>query len=436
MSSLSGAMNIIGVKCSMANIHRDKFGKIILKQKTDDGIDFNKVCYLPFHGITIDSQGLICLCCMEDISNSSGERFIPRVHIDEVDDLEEYWRSEFPKIWDLHLAGKATTFHPCNLCFDGCQRKAYNTVQEQYALQLKEGRINWEWDPNNPKIKFLEFTTSNICNQMCIMCSSRHSNKWGKYEKFFGRHDQGLIKMSDISIKKIKKILPNLSEMMLKGGEFFADPTNLDLLEYCAEVNPQCKISSATNMQKITKRHLNVMSKFDRINLSVSIDGTNKIYDWIRGGNFQKTVDNMKRVQDVGVRVNVNITISIYNFFNLFDIIEYFSHPSLDCHINCKNIVHWPTWCSVYSLPKDVVENQMQKYFTIMGDAIKANNFRFLNNLGVPNFFEGELDGYNDILPDWEKIKPKVIEYTNQMNKIRGFDILDYIPQLKSLINN
>ena len=104
-------------------------------------------------------------------------------------------------------------------------------------------------------------TTSNICNQTCVMCNSYFSTKWKKLEHHFikagfkeERYPHPTMAYSKESTDKILKVLPNLKILQIKGGEPFADKNNLKILTKLAEVNPNCKVILVSNFQKYTKR--------------------------------------------------------------------------------------------------------------------------------------------------------------------------------------
>ena len=56
------------------------------------------------------------------------------------------------------------------------------------------------------KVQYLEYTTSNVCNQKCVMCSSKFSTQWADIESIFGRKSYPTQSLSDKSIDKIIKI--------------------------------------------------------------------------------------------------------------------------------------------------------------------------------------------------------------------------------------
>ena len=200
-------------------------------------MDYSKLCYIPFHGLAIDPSGYLTFCCMDyPQSNDEPEltRWFQSEHINDVNDIEEWWQKNYKQVWNDYTTKDISSCFPCSKCFKGVHRNKSTTVQESFDRNLESGKLKWVFTWDNPKIRFLEFTTSNICNQMCVMCNSRYSTQWYDHGKDFGntpKFDTKLLKINDQSVDKIKKLLPQLSHIMIKGGEPLADMTNLELLD-------------------------------------------------------------------------------------------------------------------------------------------------------------------------------------------------------------
>ena len=259
---------------------------------------------------------------------------------------------------------------------------------------------------------------------MCVMCSSRHSTQWYDYMPHFNRRhisDSKLLKISDSAIAKIKKLIPQLSHVMIKGGEPLSDMKNLELLEYLGEVNPDCTVAMTSNFQGLTNRHINILKKIKNPKIYVSIDGTNEISNWIRGGDFNKVDENIKKFfLETGQRVQITITTSIYNFFNTNRIFEHFAKRQEISWFQHHNVVAFPKWCDARNLPEDIFEPQMIKNLEMGRKYSKICQF--------DNYFYMSNNPYN----------PEIIEhmknYTLKMNLIRGFDITDYVPELRAIL--
>lgn len=365
------------------------------------------ICKSPFTGFVIGTQGDIFYCCM-------GIRDIYKIsNINEIDDLEEFFKTspDLKSVRKKFIDGEFEKISPCFECLEK-EKKFIKTFKET---------INKKFSNNidDIKIRYLELTTSNICNAVCSTCNSYLSSSWKKYESLFGRTEYPLQKLSNSSINKIKNILSGLEFMIIKGGEPFADDNNISILENLFDINKECEVSIVTNMSLLRENHIRVLNKNpSKVNLTASIDGIKEIYSWIRSTDFDAVVANMKKVYDqTGIRFDISITLSIYNFFNIIDIIEYFSNKSYVKSIEFANILHKPASCSIQSLPENIFNIQKKKIYAnkIFCDNVTSESFETLNNfLHI------------------KENKQLVFDHIDKMNKIRGFDICDHVPELKS----
>ena len=384
---------------------------------------FNKVCYLPFHGFCIDPSGWLSYCCMDNKVEKFKDypRVYDPVHIDEVEDLQEWWQKTYEPVWETYLEGKQDSINPCYKCFSKDAIKGKMPVKNSYEDNLKHGLIRWEYDGSKPVVRFLEYTVSNICNQMCVMCSGRCSTQWHNFDELFGHSKGSLTRINDKAIDKIKKLVPNLSLIYVKGGEPFADIKNMEILEYVAETNPNCHINMTSNIQAISKKNLDILKKLKNAKIYASIDGIHDVYNWIRGGDFDKMIENAKKIYyECGLQIQPSTTITVYNFFSLEKIIEYFNDKPYVRYQQCYNIVNWPAWSSIQHIPEELFKNTMSYYKKTLTE---------YKGVHLGNIFQVENKFNKDIMAESKK-------YTETMNNIRGFDIIDHVPELKELFNH
>jgi len=302
-------------------------------------------CMVPETGITINPIGEIVLCCAGDNTSIS--------HIKDVPDLTEFFNGE---VYDkLRKDFKEGNFpKQCNVCkvhweagriarFDSYNRFIFPTYEEDKGA------------PITP-IRFLEITTSNICNQMCVTCSGKYSSKWAPYEKMAvesgltwrdenHKFHTEMYKMTKEDVDKVLDLVPHLQHLTIKGGEPFADPNNILILKKLAETNPKCRVEICTNFQLVTDYVIELLHRIDEVHVQASIDGVHEMYDWIRGGNFQKTINNIKRYHKyAGRHVIVVSTVSVYNnVMSVETTIDPFKTPA---EIR-KRMIEWIDFCLV-----------------------------------------------------------------------------------------
>jgi len=358
-------------------------------------------CFWPWQGFTIDSLGYITICC------NSRDMTPWQKHISEVDSLLDFWHGEEYLKLRIDMANEG--WHNLPSCAN-C-RKGTNLAPLYHSNTLyEEGHV--DVDVKNflkPRIFYLEFSTSNVCNQTCVMCDSSFSSLWQKIEHKFDRKPQPTYSYADKEIDKILEIIPNIKHIQLKGGEPFADVKNIKIIK---AMGPESHITICSNLQNIPKQiETEIVKNPDGFSISASIDGIGKIGNWIRGGDFDKVCKNMERLHDkCGIVFNNNVTLSIYNVEHLREIYEFFKDKPYIKPISFSqnSIVLTPKWCSVvYLLEQEELDTIIDKQFS--GTNIEIGALKRIKCLGSPKSRQ------------WHH--HTLMKHTKTMNSIRGFDI-------------
>jgi MoaA/NifB/PqqE/SkfB family radical SAM enzyme len=374
-------------------------------------------CIIPFNALTIGPSGDVLLCCVSSA--------FPIGHISEISDLQELFESELmEKKRQMQYSDAVLNDPACSRCYKDPHKTTWKHrtgFQEWY---------NFDQNPNK-KIKYLEFSTSNICNQACSMCGPKFSNKWNflvdemHENKFYNVQHSPLNKMDNESIGKIKKLLPYLEVINIKGGEPFADPTNFEILEELIAVNSNCKIEIISNLRDIPENILNILKNVDRdkLSISASIDGVGPVYEWIRSSSFEQTVDTMEKIY-LETKHNFGLipSTSIHNFFTGDLIAKYFIDKPYIRSISYSNPVRHPQYCDHLYLTEKLYYEKIEDYLKIS----KHPNIFISNFILNPVLFR-------DVEPhNYEQI----FRYIDVMNEIRGIDLYEHTPELREFKKN
>ena len=155
-------------------------------------------------------------------------------------------------------------------------------------------------------IVYVELTRS--CNLRCRHCLNSSGDALDNqlnYEEF----KDMILKFSEAGIQEIR----------FTGGEPLVFPKVFDLIKLCTELGIFTSIG--TNGTLITK---NIAQKLKLAGLKkaiVSIDGTEKKHDYIRGeGNYKKAMDGIDNLIELGIDVRIN---SVIMKENTDDVIEF-----------------------------------------------------------------------------------------------------------------
>jgi len=353
-------------------------------------------CKVPETGITISPIGEIVLCCAGDN--------VPIGHISEIDDVTEFFNSEvYSKLRSDFKGG----YYPsqCEVCtVHGDAGRITRRIQyNMFDFPTFEEDVKSEVIP----IRYLEISTSNICNQMCVTCSGKYSSRWAPYEQY--ALDVGLewrnenhkfhtekYKMTKNDVEKILKFVPGLQHLTIKGGEPFADPYNIMILEKVAETNPKCRIEICTNLQAISQKAIEILHRIEDVHIQISVDGVGDLYNWIRGGNFDQVVKNIERYNAFGGRTaTIVTTVSIYNWMNLIDIIDYFKDNKAISIVTIANIVTYPKYCSPLYLHERHINEGLTKIRSYLNENFEQERDYFVGD----DFYVGGVENLKSVIP-------------------------------------
>lgn len=397
-------------------------------------------CMVPETGITINPIGELVICCAGDN--------IALAHIKDVSDLTEFFNGE---VYNTLREDFQNQKFPkqCDVCWRHWEngRIARFSSYNQFIFPT------YEEDKVKPiiPIRYLEITTSNICNQMCVTCSGKYSSKWAPYERMavesgLAWRDENhkfhteMYKMTKKDVDKVLDIVPHLQHLTIKGGEPFADPNNIKILQKLADTNPGCRVEICTNFQLVTDYVIELLHRLDDVHVQASIDGIHEMYDWIRGGNFKKTMNNIDRYHSVaGRQVSVVSTISVYNWFHISDLIDYFIDVPGVHRISMANLVVFPKYCSPNFLYPQHIEQGKQKLLDYLETKFKkVQDYHWWNEkllvINMNNVLSAaiEFDGYLSR----QEIQKRMIQWINYCLVARenNEDIYELAPHLKEYI--
>jgi hypothetical protein len=399
------------------------------------------MCALPFSGLTIGARGEIALCC-------AAPEFSAK-NLKEVRSLSAFYNGfEMDRVRTEMEEGRIASLSPCGDCFkrhSAGHRTLMTIANDTWRSSLgKHFDADWRLrkQGKTAPVRFLEYTCSNICNQTCASCSSFYSSKWRDLEqqfsdeemKQFDRRVHGIQSLDEEDIQKIIKVLPDLDMLFIKGGEPWADKNNIAILNHALDVNPQCTFEIVSNMQAISESTFKMLEKVrtnaaTEFHVSASIDATGKVYDWIRGGRFKKTVENMERYYEVtGRKLNIGPFVSILNYFEIERIITYFVDKEYIDGIVFWNISAYPPYIKVQNLPKavcDARQEELQTALPRLADKM-AKAGKYLN-------YESLLHDIQPNDPFSPKELKRSVQWIEKMNQIRGFRLQDHVSELQSV---
>lgn len=220
--------------------------------------------------------------------------------------------------------------------------------------------------------------TSNICNLACRSCAGWDSSlykKEGEYyaEKYKTWDDASLplgklhnrfiplLEKREFDFKDFINVSQNLEKIDFYGGEPLLNETHVELLEHLVNTGKSKDITlyySTNTVQFPKKQLLDIWNKFKAIELSLSIDGIGKAFEYTRWpGNWDKCERNIKKFvdfkhnSDSDVSVRSATCFSIMTLFNFKETHEYLNNITDSVYVN---IVQNPAYLNPYNIPDEI----------------------------------------------------------------------------------
>jgi hypothetical protein len=406
------------------------------------------ICPYPFAHTDIEPNGEIKYCC----ASISGEHTDENEQIYNVNahTLDQAWNSARLQSLRISLiAGERPD--ACRVCWE--QEKDTGTslrlnAIKRIPLESIKHRID-EAKNNKGHLSQQAFdfqvSTGNLCNLACKMCNPAFSTNFGKFFKKFVdspaelsfvpnvvprlNHDVDFNTVFDWpATKGLATVFANhydsIRSLFITGGEPTLVKENIEFLEQLVELgySKQIKVWPSTNCTNINRTLLATLSKFQTIELNLSLDGMDDIAyiqrtpsDW---PTIESNVDLLmawqleQQAQGKTVNIHIITTLTSLNFHHVLDFWEYLvaryqnnnfgiANPNLVWH---KNINF-----GLESVPQQVVN----QFVDVVNNKIKTSGFRklvplyiYMKNLLVSSKFSEDYKIIHYCLDQVQKFHP------------------------------
>lgn len=355
-----------------------------------------------------------------------------RVNVwESLDDIKEMWHGEeMTKVRQTFLDGDMP-----NEC-----RNCQNRIQPRNEwLNQRLGKyVNDEMFVLDPELKPLQidFHLSNKCNLQCIMCASWATRNWAKDEKKLNEIDPSfnrtVVPNYELDVEKFKNAKEMFSKVVrfdFKGGEPMLHESMVEMLRNFVEWGyaPNMMVSYVTNASIVNEEAIDLWKYFKEVRLVVSVDGTDELFSYIRGFDFDVFEKNVK-IYDSIPNVNGlhNVAISIYNILDIGTINDWMMGRDLErfpCEKSGGNYYYdcnvlFPTYLDVKILPPKYKKMALRK--------LEGHKYKNIDS------FVMWLESIQNSPADEEQLK-LFVKFTNEMDKRRGTNFLDLKPEFKEL---
>ena len=407
-------------------------------------------CSLAFNSISFGPHGGSRPCCAVDTyfwketSHQLGDynNFLPT------------WfnNKEMVKLRQDMLDGKWNPI--CNLCKiredvgQASTRQIFNHTLGE--VEKNTGR-SWRTDTakitNFENIFLLDVTTGNKCNSACLMCNSSASSLWAKEQQDitgFAWTSPNLNWFSEENIAPIVDQLPNLRAIQFAGGEPTINDAVTFLLKRVIDQgrSKDITLGFVTNLTGISDEMLELWDKFSSKHITISIDGVDKVNEYIRYPfTWKKVTSQLETLKKIAKKngnyhIGLSHTITSLNLLSFGDLVKWWEETQVQDegsgilkslpHVQCVNN---PSYFNPLYAPR----------------ALKDKTAVMLDELEVYLTDKGLLDKYR---PAIENIRTNVInakvdeklrmahwrrmrDFIEPLDKYRSRTIFDYLPYMK-----
>lgn len=377
-------------------------------------------------GIYISPVGEIELCC-----HSQEIKFDQRVSIDDIDDLDAYYNSAY---YTQIRKADVRQIDICEMCVSA-EKIGQPSLRTMMPKLYADYGINYDREDDSCKIEHLDICFSNLCNQQCMMCGSAHSSRWYKDDaklssnKKFKRTPTKYRKWTTKeNLDKIKRIIPNLKLLVIKGGEPLIQPEVYDILSDIRENNSDINIRIVSNMQELSDTMLDHICSIKNLQMTISLDSTGDAYNWIRGGDWNKTLSNIEKYvrgcKHIPMFGYAN-TMNIWSFQNIVEDIKELEEfnarmvkiaPDINAFYNVMMATK-PTYVSPFLAPRekrlDLVTKFERAFGMIENDSVQYKSLT-LNSIDNILALENEQENIGETTTEHS------YEWQQEINTIRN----------------
>jgi len=171
-----------------------------------------------------------------------------------------------------------------------------------------------------------------------------------------GRGPEGPWYMDDAKVfGDILRSHDRLERLYITGGEPLIQERVRAILEYLVDRNAASHIhlELSTNCTTVQPGFIDLIRKFKRAELLLSLDAVGETYDYIRHPARWKTVDaNVRELKyGHGLTCKVPPVVQVYNILNLVELFRYCDAMEFDITLN---ILHMPERLAIHHLPPSV----------------------------------------------------------------------------------
>lgn len=242
-------------------------------------------------------------------------------------------------------------------------------------------------DVQNPKIEWIEISTSNLCNLACRMCDSRYSSLWYDQELKVFNKAKSNYKIETLNLEKIDLDFSGITHLKFTGGEPLFDPLHLTFLEGISNLQNASKITLnySTNCTiSPSKKLIQLWKMFESVEVSLSVDSiVPEEIEYIRWPSTHKKIVSVAEdffilKESINLKLGLRPTMSYLNIMNFDLLFQWWLSSKAQDWFNPTHITH-PSWLSLTILKLDQ-KNRIENHLRLKEVEMKSDLFTSLCN--------------------------------------------------------
>lgn len=365
-------------------------------------------CLWPVNHISIDTYGYIRPCCAWELWDVKTKPF----NINQ-NKLEDYFKSE--SYLNLLKSMQSNNFgEGCRDCVDQERKGILGMKDESFEdYEYKE----------NFGIHDMEIKFGNLCNQGCVMCSPTNSSVLEQEKIKNNFHIDNSLKhhfkhqtASGIRIQpwfenkdRLNEVLQMASKCHLlrfTGGEPTVNNNLLNFLTELSKLNTDMEIEITTNGQTFNNKLIEILAKFRRVVIALSLDGFKEVQEYIRWpSSWKKIEQNLEQMIKLkNSTVKIYTTIQVLNVGEIDKLFDWALSKQVDW-INA-----YPVWSPSHYRPSLASQERKDKFNQFIKKYKNIKNINYQSLLDVSKTFDvpyqqHELKLLKDTLNTLDKVR-------------------------------
>lgn len=417
--------------------------------KSRESLLKSNFCVRPFISMYIEVDGSFRFCCVDQ--SKSYEKLPSHYKISNTNPIDIFNNKQYQLIRTKLIADMIP--ETCIKCFhSNIQSELVSGPRIPVSNRKVEKIKQYSTIMNIKTMNFIELWFENKCNLKCRMCSPYYTNQlieeWSgiinsnnfmkkNYVKFDDQNYNWTEKEESWNniFSLIREIFQDNHDhtltLLMAGGEPILIDGMYRLLDFCIQNNLAKNIilSYKTNFTVLPSKLLKLWSHFKEVQLSISVDGYDKTFEYIRyPAKWQKLLQNLDLIKNIeNIReVRIHQTIQAYSILTITDLLKWCIESSVDFDRLTDPLLD-PNILNVRILPKELKDIAAEKLLNFYDD----NHTHDLIKNRKTEFTWLAKYLYTE---DWSHLFDDFIKFTKHIDKTRNQNIIDIMPEIEKYL--